>query len=138
MCMYVVRPFKNYSLSNMKIYNTVLSTMVTMLYISFSEFIHLITGSLYPLTSISLAPNPCPRQPPFYFVSVSSAFLDSTYRWDHTICVFVWLISLSTVPSSFIHTVPNGKISVFLSFCGWIIFHCIYIYPHFLYPSIQW
>ena len=42
--------FKIYSLSNFQIYNTVLLTIVTMLYITSSECIYLITGSLYLLT----------------------------------------------------------------------------------------
>ena len=35
-----------------KLYNTVLSTIVTMLYIRYSDFIHLIAESLYPFTNL--------------------------------------------------------------------------------------
>ena len=56
-------------------------------------------------------------------------FLDSTYMWDHTIFVFLWIISLSLMSSRSIHVFVNGKFS---SFYGWIISHCIHI-PQFLY-----
>ena len=38
---------------------------------------------------------------------------DSTCKWDCTIFVFVSVISLSLIPSSFIYVVENGKISFF-------------------------
>ena len=41
---------KIYYLSNFQVYNTVLFTMIIMPSIRYSEFSHLITGSLYPLT----------------------------------------------------------------------------------------
>ena len=47
-----VRTFKTYSLSNFQVYNRVLLATITMLYTRSSELILLITGSLYPLTSI--------------------------------------------------------------------------------------
>ena len=49
---------------------------------------------------------------------------------------FLWLISLSIMPSRSIHIAANSRIS-FL-FYGSIVFHCIHI-PHFLYSLIcQW
>ena len=52
-------------------------------------------------------------------------FLDSTYKWDHTVLSFsVWLISFSTLPSRSIHVVANGRI--FFFFYGDSII-CIYI-----------
>ena len=54
-----------------------------MLYIVSPELTHLTAGSLYPLTNSSpfLAPAPPSSwQPLFYSVSLSSAFLDSTYK----------------------------------------------------------
>ena len=50
---FVVKTFKLYSLSNFQVYGTVLLSMITMLYIRFSELVHLITGSLHSLTNIS-------------------------------------------------------------------------------------
>ena len=41
-------------------------------------------------------------------------FLDSTYKWYHAVLAFVWLISLSIMPSRLIHTVTNVRISFFL------------------------
>lgn len=37
-------------------------------------------------------------------------FLGPTYKWNHMVCVFVWHISLSTIPSSSICVIINGKI----------------------------
>lgn len=61
-CMHacVLRIFKIYSLSDFQVSNTVLFTIVTPLYITFPEGIHLITVSLYPLINISF---PCPPPP---------------------------------------------------------------------------
>ena len=51
---FLVRTLKIYCLSNFQVNDTVLLTIVTMLYIRFLELIHLITGrSLYSLTNIS-------------------------------------------------------------------------------------
>ena len=63
-------------------------------------------------------------------------FKDSINMWNHTVFVFLWLISLSILHSRFIHVVSNGKISFF--FYGWITFHCIYV-PHlfFIHLSIH-
>lgn len=41
--------------------------------------------------------------------------------------VFVWLISLSLVPSGSIYIVANGRISFFF-FYGCVVFYCVYIY----------
>lgn len=54
---FVPRTFKIYSHSNFEVYNTAVLTRVTMLYIRSPEFICLITGSLYPLTNVSLHPS---------------------------------------------------------------------------------
>ena len=48
--------------------------------------------------------------------------------------VFLWSISLSIIPSQFIHVDTNGRIIFFL----WLNnIHCTYI-PHFLYPCLCW
>ena len=46
-------------------------------------------------------------------------FLDSIYKWNHTVFVFVWLPSLSIIPSRPIHVVTDGRISFFFS--GWTV-----------------
>ena len=40
-------------------------------------------------------------------------FLDFTYKWNYTIFVVLWLISLSIILSRSIYVVANGKISFF-------------------------
>ena len=58
----------------------VLLTVITMLYVKSPELIHLVPGSLYPLTNIY----PFPQHSQFLattvlpFVSLSSVFLDCT------------------------------------------------------------
>lgn len=46
------RTFMFFALGKFRLYNTVLSTIATLLYIRSSDFIHLITASLYPLPSL--------------------------------------------------------------------------------------
>ena len=67
-------------------------------------------------------------------------FLDSTFKRNHTVFIFLWLISLSLTSSSrCIHVVANGKI-----LCIFILgplFHCIYIcvcVSHLLYAFFCW
>ena len=44
----------------------------------------------------------------------------------------VWFISLSILPSKFIHVVADGNIS---SFCDWVAFHCVNLYHIFFIHS---
>ena len=72
----------------------------------------------------------------FYeFVSVLHVHLfyslDSTYKWNHMVFFFVWFFSLCSIPSSSIHIVTKGKISIL--FYGW----AIYI-AQFIYPTVCW
>jgi len=61
------KKFKFYSLSRFQLYNTVLATIVTMLYIRSSELIHHIPDSLWPFTNLFLFYTPTnPWQPVFY------------------------------------------------------------------------
>ena len=39
--------------------------------------------------------------------------LDSTYKWSHVVFVFLWLNSLSTIPSKSNYVVTNGNITFF-------------------------
>ena len=61
-----------------------------------------------PLATISLLPVPMNL-----FLVFVCFFLDSTYKWNHMVFVFVWLISLSIMPSMSIHVVIDGVISFF-------------------------
>ena len=107
----VVRTLKIYSLSNFQVYDAVLLTIITMVYIRSPEIVHLITGSLYPLTNLSPPPPPLVTTI-LLSVSLSLAFLDSTYVISYNIClVFLWLILLSIIPWSSIQVVANGEVS---------------------------
>ena len=47
-------------------------------------------------------------------VSVGFGFiLDFTYKWGHTVFIFLWLIALSIMLSRPIHVITNGKIPFF-------------------------
>ena len=105
--------------------NTVLLPTVTILYIRSSELFYFITESLYPLTNISpFLPLPQPREPPFYSDSMSSTFLDSTYKWDHTVLVFLYLTSLNWHDAHKLHPFCH-KWQDFLLSHGWIMSHCV-------------
>ena len=61
-----------------------------MLYIRSSELSPLTTTSLYPLIKVSpFPPSSNPWQIPVYSVSMSSAFLESTCKWDDTVFAFL-------------------------------------------------
>lgn len=77
----VVRTLKIYSLSKFQVYDTVFLTVVTMLYIRSPELIHLITESLYLWTNTPhFPPSPPLATTILFFGSMSSTFLDSTYK----------------------------------------------------------
>ena len=78
---WVMRTFKFYSFRNIQLYNTVFSTIVTVLYMRSSDLIHLIAEvcSLLP----TYFPYPlAPWQPLFSSVSMHLTFFfkDSTYK----------------------------------------------------------
>ena len=84
------------------------------------------TLTLYSVTFDPLYP-PCTlaagnHQPGlFYEVFVSG----SKYKWHHLVCVLLWLISLSIIPSSSIRVVINGRTSFLLTADSYSI-ACIY------------
>ena len=59
----MMKIFKIYSLSNFEVYNTIVLTIVIMLYIISPELIHLIIGSLCPLTPFTIFPHAHSPQP---------------------------------------------------------------------------
>ena len=73
----------------------------------------------------------------FFFVLFTSLlyFLDSTDKRYHTVFVFLWLISLSIMPSKSTHVAANGNISSNL-WLGSILLHTYA--PQFLYLFICW
>ena len=76
------------------------------MYIRFRELIASVTESFYPTAIHFLQPLTPSSQDS---VSRSTMLLDSTY-----VSFYVWLISLSIIPSRFISVSPNGRISSFL------------------------
>lgn len=99
-----------------------------------NTFIPLLAVSTLHPTSPQFPHPPNLWQPPFYSVSVSSMLLDSTYKWAHIVFVFLWLISLSLMPSGSTRVVINGRIS----FCLWLNNIPLHTHiPHFLYSFIH-
>ena len=84
---------------------------------------YFVTTNLCFLISSPFHPTPLPSDNHqfslcvFEFVSVLFVCLfcslDSTCKWNHMVLVFLWLISLSIIPSRSIHAVTDGKISFF-------------------------
>ena len=109
-------------------------------YVSYLWLIYFPIGSLYLLISLphffppQLPPSSCNHlcvlcnYNCFYFITFIF-FLDSIYKWNHTVFVFVWLISLSVIPL-LIHPCCH-RWQDFILFYGWVTFHCVYI-PSFL------
>lgn len=111
-----VRTLKIYSLSKLEVQNTILLTVITMLYIRSSEFTYLILNvcTLYQHLPISY-PNPSPgNQPPLYSM-VLRLQLYFTYKGGHKVFVCLCLAYLTQhyVPR-FICVVANGRIFLFL------------------------
>ena len=67
-------------------------------------------SSLFPLVTTSLF-SLCLF--PFYIYIHLCYLLDSTYKWYHTVFLFLWPISLSIIYSRPIHTAANDRISFF-------------------------
>lgn len=88
-----MRTLTIYYLSNFQVSNTILLTRITMLYIRFPDFIHFITDSLYPLTNFSpfLSLTKSLATTILLSGSMSSTFLESTFKQEHTIFMFLCL-----------------------------------------------
>ena len=111
----LVRALSIYLLRKFQVYNTMLLSINTILYVRAPELIHLLTENLYPLTNTSpFSPAPSLWQVLLYSLFLwILTFLDSTCKWDHIISVFLWLILLIIGASGSIHIV--GNVSIFLS-----------------------
>ena len=125
----------NFPLRKFQLYSTVLSTLVTMLHIRSSDLIYLIAESLYPFTNLCLSLWPIDPgnhssalcfydfdslPPPFFKIPRIS----DTIKY---LSFSVWLISLSTMPSRFIHIVANDRISFFFKAEQYTIVHIYHI-----------
>ena len=62
------------------------------------------------------------------FCFVYSFFKDFTFKWNHMVFVFFWLISLTIMPCRSIHVVTNGKILCYSFLYNSAIPHCVYIH----------
>ena len=97
-------------------------TIFPTLYISHPWLIYFATVSLYLLISLTYffpALTPLPSGNHLFVLGIYTSvsvllclficfvFLESTYKWNHT--VYVWLISLSRTPPRSIRVVANGK-----------------------------
>ena len=103
----------------------VLLTVITMLCVKSPELIHLIPGNLYPLTNIY----PFPQHSQFLVttvlpsVSLSSVFLDSTYKqYNTSIYLSRCDISFNIMPSGPFHWLTWRD---FLPSHGGVIFCCV-------------
>ena len=95
-CLFVlVKTFKLYSVNKFQWYNTELSPVVTMLFSISSDFIHLITESMYSFTSLFPFPSPAPGNHHSSLIELDLYFylfiLNSTYNWYHARIVFLFL-----------------------------------------------
>ena len=110
-------------LLNFPVYHTAALAISTMLYITSLILTYLITRNLYLLPPCFNFPSPnyLPLETTNLISFPESGFwgffllLDSMYKWDHTISVFLWLISLSIMPSRSIHVVAYGRTSFFIT-----------------------
>ena len=118
----VMRNFMIYSRSDFHIYNIVLLTVFTMLYLISCGLICFITGSFYLLSTFThLAPCSLPHPCCAFGNSLFSVYLSF-----YCVCVFflkiphmisyidlTWLLSLTVIPWNLIYVVVSGKISLF-------------------------
>ena len=119
----------------------ILQASPTLFFYVCGSFIHVLLP--VPPLSFQHYPSPCHCQSvlcfhlsgSFLFVSLFCS-LDFSYRWDHMVFFFHWLISLSIMFSSSIHAVTKGKSSLFLSFCR-VVVHCVNV-AQFFDPLIYW
>ena len=117
-CVSVMRNFKIYFLSSSQTHSAVLSTIVITLYITSTWLIYCVTGYLcilnpfihfsHPHPDLILAPTN------LFSVSMTLDFLASTYKWDISQYLLLWLTSFGMILSMSIHVVANGIILFFL------------------------
>ena len=71
------------------------------------------TWNFLPFDPFNLPLWQLPVSTVLYICELSFCLLESTYKWNHTVFLFLWLISLSIMLSRSIHVVTNGKIPFF-------------------------
>ena len=125
--------------------NTVLLPIFPMLYITshdlfyswkivLSPLIPLATPKPYsPLATTNLFSYKLFRILLFFFL------IHSPYKWNHLVCFFLWLISLSIIPSRVFHVLKNDKISFFLYMSNiplWVLHTHTHTHTHFIHSSV--
>ena len=113
----VMRTLRICSLSNFQVCNIVLLSVVAMLYVPSPLLTYFINRCLYLLTlfthiTVPLAPTSGNHRSVLrtYELGMFVSVLHSTYNWDDTLFVFLWLTSLSTMLSRSIRFAANGSI----------------------------
>ena len=112
-------------------------------------------GSVYMSMLLSLRPSfpelppptPCPQVHSLYlhlYSCPATRFISTTFFFFFRFHIYVLAYSICFSLSDLLHSVwqtlglsSSLQITQFLSFYGWVIFHCIYV-PHLLYPFICW
>ena len=112
--------FQFCSHSKFQLHNAALSSIVTMLFITSSDLVYLNNWKFVLFIPPPIASSACLLPIGNHFatlflwvVSIFFFFLHFTCKWRQAVFLFVRLISLSVMPSSFIHVVANEKISFF-------------------------
>ena len=140
-CVYIQvwRTFKIYSFSNFKWMIQHFLIILSRLYITPLEITPLVTASLSPLITFAhfLSPPTAPTPENYWPTCFSEfSFWDSTWKWDHTVSVSIWLTSLSTVTSRSIHVVGNFRISFLLKLNDTLLCICVCVCITFPYSFI--
>lgn len=106
----------SFILSKFQLYNTVFSTIVTMLYTLDPQNLLILIKLVpfYHLLPISPTLSPGDHFSTLFLWGQCFFLKGSTCKWYHAVFVFVWLISLSVIPSGLIYAAVNDKISLFL------------------------
>ena len=130
----ILRTCKIYSLSNFQMCNTVLLTIVAMLYVTSPWIICYITVNLYLLTPfMEFYPTPtlCLWQPLIYSLYLWASFCLK----DHMVFMFLWILYLSILSPISSMLLQMAR---FHSFYDWIIYCCVYITLYLsTYPSLD-
>ena len=100
--------------------------IITIIYIRFPDSSHNL--SLFSDQQLLFSPTSQPVVLPFYSASMSSAFLDSTCQWYHTVFLFLWLTSLSIMSSRSVYVIVNSRVSSL--WLNNILLCVLYIYIH--------
>ena len=120
-----MRTFKIYFFSSFQLYSTVMLTIVTILTLD-SQTYSTYNWKFVPLDQ-SLVISPTPQTLATANLPSVSMSLDSTYKWERTVFVFLYLTYFTHHNALKVHPCCH-KGQDFLLFYDWIIFIFIYIF----------